>query len=983
MSTTAAKDDATEFKDKGNTKFKQQLYQDAIKFYMKAEAADPEEAVYSSNLSAAFYETGDYALCFEAICRAAQKISGAKEASPLFSRLAARLAKTLCFGLRAGQITFDSIQRHAEAIQGFSDIAKRTDAAGELVASWADWQRIEKDQERVTAAAAQARSRLSSLPIFKLSTDSSLHFFTLGHDKPMSIVDDWGAHDLDRDPLHLDQLPTTTLSRLAFFFGGVGDARHVYGSIIGIHAAFNRLSKNKKSKFRTHFTLLDIHPTALARDLCMFLLLDELLRKEGSYDQETVIEIKATIFYTFLGVIVPPYCHRRFHALVKNVIERLQQSPPLLPAWIHVNADSIPGILRSLHHWDAGLANKTTKEMLRYHNSWEGPKDILKDALASEAGAGYREMKEQRQKESEEIVSRKTDDQVISFFQPMGRTQGFDPCPGLDKPVTRKLWLDIAREGMVKWLMGELDDEEDDIGSDAGDIFQSEMKWYEKTRTFVPPAVLRKRYDGLNEAWSSIRRSPGKSVPRFSMITNHVNRDWRPNSSLFDAQTKPHIGYPNMENLNMFGSVSLLSQFNRRMTPASKRKSINEDHPSLSVGEIFFDSVVDALKTLQGRMTLEFLQGDLMHELARMRLKADHTRPAHFPRTYMRMWLSNVPDYTHGVLNEAIYAVQSLECEPGSVAGANCMLNKGSWSNGDELCYHYAHLLPHEMPRFLGCKITEIDPWGAIKIERLPTPIPAQSLATQSELHTWLTRVLFSTLAPGFSSTNANARIDYPNNLVVFIDLLIRLHGVGFPEHWLSAFINAILSDTLTTDVAPYLGQFPIPSSERRRCVPRRKVNLEPWHVDLENILAGSWEALPFPISFPLTFARSHEELVQLQVDASPRAFTYASLHMLSRQAPVLGLLLFRGKVGRNSADHLAQNIHQVLEGKLGTDHSVHILTMVDEFDIKTGKIRWRMNQQRFKQMQEEGGWVMAPYRSDARESIVSQPFPSGSWRKM
>lgn len=60
---------------------------------------------------------------------------------------------------------------------------------------------------------------------------------------------------------------------------------------------------------KVHFTLLDIHPTVLARDLCMLLLIDELM-KDG-HDEETRLEIKATLFYMFIGIIVPPYCHSR------------------------------------------------------------------------------------------------------------------------------------------------------------------------------------------------------------------------------------------------------------------------------------------------------------------------------------------------------------------------------------------------------------------------------------------------------------------------------------------------------------------------------------------------------------------------------------------------------------------------------------------------------------------------------------------------
>lgn len=43
----------------------------------------------------------------------------------------------------------------------------------------------------------------------------------MGHDPPMSIVDDYGPNF--PSPMQLDMLPIDVLSNLAFFFGGVGD----------------------------------------------------------------------------------------------------------------------------------------------------------------------------------------------------------------------------------------------------------------------------------------------------------------------------------------------------------------------------------------------------------------------------------------------------------------------------------------------------------------------------------------------------------------------------------------------------------------------------------------------------------------------------------------------------------------------------------------------------------------------------------------
>lgn len=92
-----------------------------------------------------------------------------------------------------------------------------------------------------------------------------------------------------------------------------------------------------------------------------------------------------------------------------------------------------------------------------------------------------------------------------------------------------------------------------------------------------------------------------------------------------------------------FAFVRCLEEYNQRFKLVNRYKKINKDCPSFSVVEIFFDAVLDGLKTFAGRIKLEILHGDLSRELMKIRLPEDRSRPAAFPRSYTRMWLSNVP----------------------------------------------------------------------------------------------------------------------------------------------------------------------------------------------------------------------------------------------------------------------------------------------------------------------------------------------------
>ena len=282
----------------------------------------------------------------------------------------------------------------------------------------------------------------------------------------------------------------------------------------------------------------------------------------------------------------------------------------------------------------------------------------------------------------------------------------------------------------------------------------------------------------------------------------------------------------------------------------------------------------------------------------------------------------------------------------------------------------YTLLLLSEVPRYLGCCITKMDVAGLIKVQREKTPRPLDKLASRDELKTWLSRILFCTLCPGQTSQKQMDRVHYPNNLVVFIDLLIHLHNVGYPSHWLSGFLSTVLADTLVSDVAPYLGNFPIPVSERIRRVQKRKVNLAPWHADLEHVLAVSYEALPFPIALPSGFATSADDIGAFTVYAPLHNFDMATRSDIYKVTfPVISLLFFKdGSPYFKSPKYGADKVPEILEGKLGTKGEVHIVTIVDAFDMLSETIRWRMSRQRVRKMKDEG-WSMAPYRHDVRVS--------------
>lgn len=233
-----------------------------------------------------------------------------------------------------------------------------------------------------------------------------------------------------------------------------------------------------------------------------------------------------------------------------------------------------------------------------------------------------------------------------------------------------------------------------------------------------------------------------------------------------------------------------------------------------------------------------------IRHLEKINANMDSSRPIDFSKAFTRMWLSNVPDYTHGPINMALYVVPNVEISPQATVAANCLLNTELWPDDDRYYHTYTFLAIKELPKFLGCRVISISPYTTVVLVSSTFPIPLKELASRNELTIWLTRIRLCTIRPWYSRPTP-CLVHYPDNLVVFVDLLIHLDKVGFLAHWLTEFLGRVLLNDLVTDIIPSLGVFPILLEERTQRVPMHRINLDPWNLELKTVLAGGYKVLP------------------------------------------------------------------------------------------------------------------------------------------
>ncbi|KDQ56564.1 hypothetical protein JAAARDRAFT_179150 [Jaapia argillacea MUCL 33604] len=927
-------DKGNSFKEKGNDLFKQGRMADPLISLSKAEAAAPNNATYPSNLSAALYETGAYGACFEAISRAWERLSSNSNPS-LALRLSVRLAKTLLHGVYSGSVSLHTVQDRQPIIGGLKAVAlQASNTSGsnaEHLRVWKDWEKTEKSLPYFEAAPKEGRAQLSSLPIFRPSCDT-LQYFVVGTDDLISLTDDFG--DRDPYPLVLDKLDPELLPDVSFLFGGVGDGRHVLGTFVGMHRAYDKLShkKSKQAKLRFHLTLLDIHPTMVTRDLCLFMLFRELM--EAPQDRMTQLEIKTTILYVLWGVVMPSYCHDRLRNVINTLLSLLSQPHPQLPSWIHVDLDSVGPILSVLDYWKDLVNRKTVKKTLENHSPPINADPMSMINRTPGISMDYRAN-----------IAALLDNMTDSDIRQLGLVPAHRPISEARKMLSQN------REKMIDMMLKE------SIGGTPQGGFEQE--WYTLTKCFLPPPEFWTRHPGFD----LYRRM--KTTGSIPDINEHIRTAWVPNVTFFATNGSTFgVEYPNLSAWNPFTPIRLVADFNERFRLSGEGTPKPIDATASDHMNVLIDGVIKSIKALSGRFKLEFICGELTQELAKMHLGSDVMRPPSFPRLFTRMWISNIPDYTHGALHTAMYCVHRLQPDPQAAVASNCMLNLPAWGNPEQKSYTLLQL--SDMPRYLGCRLLRAETRGVFLYSKNTLPKPLAKLATREELTAWLTRILLYSIIPAPSDSSPN-RVRLPNSLVAFVDLLIHLSSVGFPGHWLSEYVQKILADEIITDISPYDGLYPLPMTDDSRKVPRRRIRLDPWHYDFEAILAVACEGLPFPVPFPSGFATSAPDIGVFETKID-RAYSFvATSHDMFSPYDRVCCLLFYNPKKLSDPNSIVSRIPSMLEGskEIPVGH-VQIITSADLVDVPGEKARWRMSRTRFRQMKEEK-WPMFAYRTDAR----------------
>jgi hypothetical protein len=170
------------------------------------------------------------------------------------------------------------------------------------------------------------------------------------------------------------------LSRLdlCLFYGGVGDARHFYQQLHHIYA-YKEIRREAKKNHRSNtspipdkffFTVQDLKPHMMARNVIVFKLLYELARLKDRMRghgrravEREATNVLATVWYVFACDIMPAYIHSRINKLMQTMCDREEDNFGI--TWLRVDPETARRIRDVFKSW----LSKEMSEMYDVHHA--------------------------------------------------------------------------------------------------------------------------------------------------------------------------------------------------------------------------------------------------------------------------------------------------------------------------------------------------------------------------------------------------------------------------------------------------------------------------------------------------------------------------------------------------------------------------------------------------------------------------------------
>lgn len=166
--------------------------------------------------------------------------------------------------------------------------------------------------------------------------------------------------------------------------------------------------------------------------------------------------------------------------VIKDLIDRLSESPPRLPSWLHVDVNSIKPVLRAFQYWLTDKS-KTTAGFLKNHKHMNDA-DRLEHMQSMNFGGLVNPLQGER-----EAAGRSLD--RLSDRELRGMAASFGMAGSSAAEV--KAFVKLNREKIITKMIMAQYDKNPQWG------LEHEAEWYKGVKVFMPPVKLWHKHPGF------------------------------------------------------------------------------------------------------------------------------------------------------------------------------------------------------------------------------------------------------------------------------------------------------------------------------------------------------------------------------------------------------------------------------------------------------------------------------------------------------
>lgn len=213
----------------------------------------------------------------------------------------------------------------------------------------------------------------------------------------------------------------------------------------------------------------------------------------------------------------------------------------------------------------------------------------------------------------------------------------------------------------------------------------------------------------------------------------------------------------------------------------------------------FFQMVVVALRKIRGRLSVEYVLGDALLAIDGIRYGLGQGRHSATSASYDLIHLSGSCDIPTVIsasktLNES-QAARLMISAPNSDFDLG---ERDSFPTNDSTTLYKTTQTQTILKKSqYGSPLPSNEYLLEMRRDRL-APFPYEQLLSRAELSRFLSSQFFKLALPArANATSASA------NLTYFFDLLIHLHSIGYPAHWLADALAKILGDGVNASPSP------------------------------------------------------------------------------------------------------------------------------------------------------------------------------------